>query len=396
MCYTAPVLTLLLAACQSDSDLHHVRGEPEVAITAPAEGAVLRLGEGPFSAEGTALDAFTPAADLALTWTLDGADTAGVPTADGQTSWEMPLSEADLGPHELTLTATDSDGDQGTATVAFTLLGPREAPVVTITTPDDGAAFGTADTIVFTGTAADSVSGPESLTFAWTAGGVALPGAISADGQSVVLAALPAGETVVTLQVTDEDGDVGEDQVTVVVSDVPIVAEPGDLVFSEMMVDPQVVEDELGEWVELYNTSGHTIDIGGYSFHDDDVDAYVLTGEILVAAHDYVVLCADVDASVNGGIPCDAGFVRHAGGGGLAIANGEDELVLSRPDGTEIDWLHYDDTWYDPGFAIGVDPDFQTSGDNDAAAHWCAQTSVVTSGGEPATPGLPNDECGDL
>lgn len=387
------MLPFLLTACLSDSDLHHVRSEPEVALAAPVEGEVLRWGEGPFVALGSALDSFTPATDLTLVWNLDDTEAAGTPTADGSTSWELPLTDVDLGAHTLSLTATDSDGDTGTAAVTFTLLGPREAPVVTITSPADGAAFGTADTITFTGEAVDSVSPAAELSFAWSADGTALPGAISADGQTVLLAALPAGEHLVSLQVTDADGDVGEDTLTVLVSDVPVEAEPGDLVFSEMMVDPQVVEDEVGEWVELYNTSGHTIDIGGYSFHDDDVDAYVLQGEILVEAHGYAVLCADIDTRVNGGVPCDGGFVRHAGGGGLAIANGEDELVLSRPDGTEIDWLHYDDTWYEPGFAIGVDPDFQTSGDNDGAGHWCLQTTAITTGGEPGTPGQANDEC---
>ena len=51
-------------------------------------------------------------------------------------------------------------------------------------------------------------------------------------------------------------------------------AKPGDLVFSELMINPEVVDDENGEWVELYNTAGYPIDVAGYSFHDLDYDAY--------------------------------------------------------------------------------------------------------------------------
>ena len=386
---------LLLVACQSDSDLSHVRGAPTVEIVAPAADAVLRQGEGPWEATATVGDGYTPLVDLHLVWALDGVEVEGEPTTDGTARLALPLADDALGAHTLALRVTDSDGDEAEDEVAFTLLGPREAPVVTILSPDTGDTFGTADIITWQGEASDSVTPPGELTLVWSSDGVELPGALSADGVSILITNLPAGVHEVALEATDTDGDIGRDSILVTIADRPIDAEPGDLVFSEVMVDPQVVEDEVGEWVELYNTSGSTLDIGGYSFHDDDVDAYVLEGEIFVAPGDYVVLCANVDAAQNGGVPCDAGFVRHAGGGGLAIANGEDELVLSRPDGTEIDWLHYDDTWYELAIAIGVDPAFQTSGDNDDPSHWCNQTSILTSGGEPGTPGQANDPCPD-
>ena len=64
-------------------------------------------------------------------------------------------------------------------------------------------------------------------------------------------------------------------------------------------------------------------------------------------------------------------------GGGLALANGEDELVLARPDGVEIDWLHYDDTWYTVGVALGLDPDELDDVVNDDPAYWCDQATVA-------------------
>ena len=192
---------------------------------------------------------------------------------------------------------------------------------------------------------------------------------------------------------TDEDGEVGTDDVSVTVEAEIVVAEPGDVVFSEMMVNPEVVEDEVGEWVELYNTSGSPVDIGGYTFRDDDIDSWTLAGPIIVAAHDYVVLCADTDPAVNGGVPCDGYFLRDWNGGGLALANGEDELVLSRPDGVDIDWLHYDDTWYTIAVGLGLDPSQLDGEVNDDPEWWCDQVTITAPMTEPGTPGGVNDPC---
>jgi hypothetical protein len=77
----------------------------------------------------------------------------------------------------------------------------------------------------------------------------------------------------------------------------------------------------------------------------------------------------------------------------MALGNKGDEVVLSLPDGTEIDWLYYDADWYVEGVASGVDPDHLNGTDNDELMYWCPQTTVVSKGGEPGTPGMRNDEC---
>ena len=45
------------------------------------------------------------------------------------------------------------------------------------------------------------------------------------------------------------------------------------------------------------------------------------------------------------------------------------------------------------GVAIGVDPSFQDAASNDDLNHWCWQTTVMSSGAEPGTPGAANDAC---
>ena len=173
----------------------------------------------------------------------------------------------------------------------------------------------------------------------------------------------------------------------------PEPAEPGDLVFSELMINPEVVDDAHGEWVELYNTAGHPVDVSGYAFHDLDYDSWELTGPFVVPAHGYFVMCAETELSLNGGVPCDGWFQRVSLGGGLALANSPDEVVLTRPDGVEIDRLEYDETWFTNGVAMGVDPLELDADGNDDPAAWCDQATVVALGGEPGTPGESNDPC---
>lgn len=392
---------LVLVGC-SESDLKRLNEVPTASILAPAHESLLRQGQGPAVAEGVVGDSYDTPDALGVTWTLDGVPVTAQADADGGVWLDIDLDALTLGEHELLLDVLDSDGAWAGDSRSFTLDGPHSPPDVAILSPGDGEQFDVGAQIGLLGQASDLTTPLDALSFAWTSSlDGPLLGSIDDEGQSVLLVAtLSEGEHLITLAVTDTDGDVGEASVTVHVGEgepdpVEVVEDalPGDLVFSEMMINPEVVDDELGEWVELYNTSGYAVDVSGYSFHDDDYDRYVLNGPLIVQPGDYLVLCADLDLKRNGGVPCDGWFLRDYEGNGLALANRPDEVVLSRPDGVEIDWLHYTEEWIVPGVAIGVDPTQRTSGDNDRLDHWCWQTTVISSGGEPGTPGRDNDSC---
>ena len=145
---------------------------------------------------------------------------------------------------------------------------------------------------------------------------------------------------------------------------------------------------------DSYNTSSSPIEISGYSFHDLDYDSYTIVGSTVVAPFSYVVLCANLDPNVNGGVPCDVAFVRGSGGpGAMALGNDGDEVVLSRPDGVVIDEVVYDGTWFTPAVATGLDPLQLDADNNDDETMWCDQTTVQGAGREPGTPGTVNDPC---
>lgn len=388
------VCLFVLAGCKYDGNLEAILKEPVVTIDAPSATDILRQGEGPLLFLGTATDEADEPTELAVTWTFDdGTPLPVTATAEGGVEWSLDVTDFALGTHRTKLTAIDTDGLGAEVQITWELLGVLTPPTAEITAPDDASLFAPGTEVTFRGVGSDAVTAPDDLQFAWKSSVDGdLTGALSADGESVLFtSALSEGAHTITLTVTDEDGETAEDSIAITI-DAPIVEpEPGDLVFSEMMINPDAVADELGEWVELYNTSGFTLDIGGYSFHDLDFDLYELEGPLLVAPHDYIVLCADMDPRVNGGVPCDGPFKRESQDA-LALGNNSDEVILSRPDGEVIDELYYTSEWFESGIAIGLSPEYLDSG-NDDISKWCNQTTVISTDGEPGTPGQANDTC---
>jgi hypothetical protein len=405
-------MLLVLAACENVAGLNRVKESPEVWIVAPGQGEVVRQREGVIALEGGIKDEFDAAKSIQTSWILDEdlsgeLELAAVVAEDGTVTGEAP-GDLSLGEHRLILQAIDQDGEIGRAVGAFTVIGPEGAPVVDIYAPEEGTLVDIGDEISFRGNATDTASGPEELSFVWSSSiDGELQGAVTGGGESILITSqLSEGQHTVTLTVTDADGEVGSDTVHVTVEGLPEPPEPGDLIFSEFMVNPSVVEDHYGEWVELYNTSGNTLDISGYSFHDDGSDDWVFDASVLVGPHDYLVLCANINPALNGGVLCDGWFYRQpmgeappAGtghGGGVAIANNDDELVLTSPAGVDIDVFDYNDTDSDPieaAMSFGLDPAHMDGVENDLVTNWCVQTTILSGMSEPGTPGEPNDPC---
>lgn len=167
---------------------------------------------------------------------------------------------------------------------------------------------------------------------------------------------------------------------------------PGELVITELMIDPSAVSDDLGEWVELYNDADRTLSLDGLLLGDEGVDAWILADASDIGAGAYAVLCAEASAAHNGGASCDGTFLYSTWGDGFALSNSGDEVVLARQDGTVIDRISYSEGQVSPGVALGLAPGRTDAGDNDSAGAWCQQSSAM-SGGDLGTPGEENDGC---
>jgi hypothetical protein len=97
----------------------------------------------------------------------------------------------------------------------------------------------------------------------------------------------------------------------------------GDLVISEVMANPAMVTDGNGEWFELYNTTGSTIDLDGLILSDDGTDSHTISGTLEVASGGYLVLGNNDDFDTNGGYVADYVY------SGFLLGNSGDEIVIS-------------------------------------------------------------------
>jgi len=107
----------------------------------------------------------------------------------------------------------------------------------------------------------------------------------------------------------------------------------------------------------------------------------------------FVVLCANGSRWDNGGVTCDGTYTYETWGGGFALSNTEDEVVLKDASGSVLDRVAWSDAeWALTGEAMGVDPDDATVGLNDDLDNWCGQWGML-SGGDSGNPGEENDWC---
>lgn len=167
----------------------------------------------------------------------------------------------------------------------------------------------------------------------------------------------------------------------------------GNVIITEIMRNPSVVNDADGEWFELYNPTGTDIDINGWTISDNDSDSQTISngGPLLVPAGGYLVLGNNGDSSTNGGVSLDYVYAS------IFLANGADELVLTDTSNVVIDRVDWDGgtIWPSPnGASMSLSFDSGAYAvDNNDGSNWCE--GVDTYGdGDSGTPGAENPSCG--
>lgn len=176
----------------------------------------------------------------------------------------------------------------------------------------------------------------------------------------------------------------------------PTIARPaasGAIVVSELMVDPDAVNDVHGEWIELMNPGPTALDLGGCELRDDGTDRALLDAGpagLVVAPGGRVVVGPDAATATNGGVAVTL-QIR-----GMLLDNVADEVELVCA-GVVIDRLAYDAAHWPliSGRALSLDPSREAPGANDLAESWCP--AVARYGrGDQGTPGAPNPTCPQL
>jgi hypothetical protein len=97
----------------------------------------------------------------------------------------------------------------------------------------------------------------------------------------------------------------------------------GDLLISEIMVNPAAVSDARGEWFELYNPTDDEINLRGIVIGDDGRDSHKIETDLLILPGHFLTLGRNGDALSNGGFVAD--YVYDD----FTLSNSGDEILLT-------------------------------------------------------------------
>ncbi|NJN81869.1 MAG: lamin tail domain-containing protein [Caldilineaceae bacterium] len=156
--------------------------------------------------------------------------------------------------------------------------------------------------------------------------------------------------------------------------------QPGFILFTEVLVDPLAVSDNDGEWFEIYNAGFDVVNLRGWSIEDLGADHHTVATDLLLPPGGYAVLARNPNAATNGGVHADYSY------SGLQLANGDDELILRSPNGTEADRIEWgQQRGWSPLVGASMERTSPTS-----ASTWVASTRIWQgSSGDRGSPGQP-------
>ena len=165
-----------------------------------------------------------------------------------------------------------------------------------------------------------------------------------------------------------------------------VCANPGDLVITEIMVNPETpIDDNEGEWVEIYNSTVSDIDIEGYTLSDGGGSHVINNGSpLIVPAGGYITV--GKSATSNGGITHNYIY------GSIVLNNSGDSFQISC-DGVVIDHVPIESM---AGRSNSLDPMHLNASDNDMMSNWCFTDASVTyqyHTSNYGTPGAANPAC---
>jgi hypothetical protein len=166
-------------------------------------------------------------------------------------------------------------------------------------------------------------------------------------------------------------------------------ATPGQIVVSEVMFDPGMVDGDYGEWFEVHNVSDTEVDLAGIVVQDSGGTGFAVDGALLVPAGGHLVFGASADTSLNGGVPVDHAYSIDA----VKLGNEGDTLTLVAGDET-LDSFTWDEAAFSvaEGATLQLTPSVDNPAGNDTPDVWCLATASYGDG-DLGTPGAANTAC---
>lgn len=305
---------------------------PEVTITSPANSAGYDEGE---------IVTFRGSASDEEDGTLTGNALVWTSNIDGEIGRGTSFTTSSLssGTHTVTLTATDSDGEEGYTEVTINIAGSENAPVATISKPGDQDVYEDGETITFEGSGWDEDDGWLSgSSLVWTS---SIDGLIGT-GTRFETSALSEGQHVVTLTVTNSYGISRNTSVTVTAGEVPPAI---------TILDPEDSEefypgDEITFQAVAYDEDGDIL-VGASYVWTSDRDGELGSGSLLEidtlseGTHLITVQVTDSDGieaketlNISVGSLVEAGSSRSVNEGDTVILDGSESLENTDGEGS--------------------------------------------------------------
>jgi hypothetical protein len=163
----------------------------------------------------------------------------------------------------------------------------------------------------------------------------------------------------------------------------------GDLVVTEVMLNPAYCGDSDCEWIEVYNATSGTVNLNGLRIEDTGGSTGHIYDDLVVAAGSYTVLGVGDGTSWGYTDFTPSGFY-----GSLAWTQGGDMVSLSNSTLTMDSGAEWTEEPVSAGYSWQLDVDALDASSNDTVSNWCASATQIGSSGDYGTPGTVNDvEC---
>ena len=277
-----------------------------------------------------------------ITSSRDGVLWEGSPNSGGIV--QVDTMDLAVGPHTITVMAVDDDGNSTTESVAIDVVADAR-PGAIIIEPGAGDWFWNSDLIHFEAEVFDDFTDSQDLNIRWISDVDGILGTLSASasGVATVDTILTPGYHLITLAVTDEDGNMTEETINLEIRD-PLAHDADLDGYSELAGD---CDD-----ADPYTSPGAVEICDAY---DNDCD-----GEINEDFLDEFEPSDSKDASYDlGTVDGDAGIL------GLGAGTDSSSLGMTLHSAEDEDWIYFDadDDWFDsPNVRVEVG-NFAAAGD---------------------------------
>jgi len=168
----------------------------------------------------------------------------------------------------------------------------------------------------------------------------------------------------------------------------------GDVIITEIMMNPTMVTDADGEWFEVYNTKSYDLDMKGMKISTVSGSFHLITTSEIIPANSYFVFAKSSDSNLNGGVTADYVY------SGISLANSGGHLLIYSPSQNYYERVEWDNTNYpiNAGSSMTLDPSQLSQRNSNGNSYtndwvnWCTASSTYGLG-DYGTPGSANDNC---